>query len=320
MREELLAKLRAKAKERWEKMSPEERTEAEAKRAADDAWYKSERGQVVRELRRVMGSVYQNQQGIIVHALGHAIEPVNPASDMMVSFSLRDAQAHWPGHEGELVDLPSLERIRSLLSWLKGDRSAPMPPEAEGVITVQSYHRCPYCGMFLTLRFQGMGELRADAPCSAPVGPLVVRIPVPSGILAVGNDFREYAPFDHTALSREDSVSDRAYIESGAKHGIVMAVLHESHGRIRRQPDGSIFVGGNVGGEEFPEALDLEGFWRSFADGDRIPETEEYVARLPVPPGVYEFTFHYLDRDWQVPEYCRGATVPPHITIRRVEE
>ncbi len=61
------------------------------------------------------------------------------------------------------------------------------------------------------------------------------------------------------------------------------------------------------------------GHWWCFADGERIPSTETEAWRIHVKPGVYEVTFHYLDRDWEGdPETVTGPRIL--LTMRWVAE
>ncbi len=173
--------------------------------------------------------------------------------------------------------------------------------------------RCYFCG-------QGHGKtappvyrldgntLRAVTPCPAEEGPFTVHLPIPSGILAIGNDFWEYGEPDPDAqedeaqaFAGESLPAERAAVLLGARRGAITVVLHEDEGGIYRRPDGTILVGrySRLGKTEagVPEAKNLGGYWRAFADGDLIPANVERIARVPVEPGTYAFTIHGMGLD-----------------------
>lgn len=150
--------------------------------------------------------------------------------------------------------------------------------------------------------------LRAATPCPAEEGPFTVHLPIPSGILAIGNDFREYGKPDPDErqgeaqeFKGESLPAERAAILLGARRGAITVVLHEDEGGVYRRADGTMLVGRYSRLSEtetgIPAAKNLGGYWRAFADGDQIPASAERVARVPVEPGTYAFTIHRMGLD-----------------------
>ncbi len=196
--------------------------------------------------------------------------------------------------------------------------------------------RCYFCGLghgdTAPPLYRLDGEtLRATSPCATEEGPFTVKLAVPSGILAIGNDFRRHGKPDPEArkaevqaFAEESLPARRLSAALGARRGAMTLVMAEDAGGIYRRQDGTILVGQGSALHEtemsIPEAEGLGGYWRAFADGDDIPMSANGVARVPVEPGMYAFTIHGLGLDraaFDTDEWHHPAV---EIEIRRVPD
>lgn len=228
------------------------------------------------------------------------------------------------------LDTPSARELFALMDQIKKG----VPPAADQhtvVLGASRAEECSFCGQGLCyapgVRYKVDGaRLRATTDCTLADGPFICHLRVPSGILAVGTDFRRYERQDIGSAEPIPSgslASGQAELLRHLKRGIVLVGLHEDSGALYRRPDGTILVG-RRGLEEsrIPEANTVDGFWRSFADGDQIPAGAEGVGRIPVMPGTYAFTVHSLglDRAAREKDEEEPTERPIEIEIRRVAD
>ena len=169
----------------------------------------------------------------------------------------------------------------------------------------------------------------ADHPCPAPAGPCIVRLSIPSGELAVGSDLRAHFPTEPAGCWRTSITEHKRGLEQYAEQGVALIVTGEG-GDLTRETDGTLLLGKTayadettcfeLPGAQIPELVASPDFgvrsWWCFADGARIPQGTNGVARIPVEPGTYAFTIHCIDRDWvHDPETVTGPRIMA--TIRR---
>ncbi len=167
-------------------------------------------------------------------------------------------------------------------------------------------NRCAYCGEWLQLATDGR-RLFPSTPCSYPDGvPLSFELNVPSGVMVVGNDFREhfkvFGNYEvNTPLGCDQTTHAMAAI--GCAHAFVG---NSSPGMYRTGPDQ--FTIATEGYDDRSEktrkpqgkqvaSIDTDLWWYSIVDEDEFKrrgyKKGDYdVDRVKVTPGVYTFTHH----------------------------
>lgn len=186
---------------------------------------------------------------------------------------------------------------------------------------------CHNCGEEVRLVRDGDGWT-VDNACEYPEGILAysVEIDVPSGRLALGNDFRRQFPLledFYVNLGSEIKRCTEAYAAQGMVHVFVGNTCPE----VRQLDDATIIIGVSGNRERLPGTkvghIGTDLWWASAADMDHLTDRAAKLGKgipadidvVSVAPGRYRATIYYhtLDRDY-------SPTSAVYVTIENIDD